>query len=134
MKPAHKPAEHDPHGMAWALSVEQTLAGFTVDPQRGLEAKEITRRRARFGPNKLQAVKRRSLVAIIYDQFRNVVTLLLVAAGVLAILFSDHIEGLAIFCVILVNGTIGFFTEWRALRSMEALSRLGHVDTLVLRA
>jgi Ca2+-transporting ATPase len=134
MKPARKPAEHDPHEMAWALSVEQTLAGFTVDPQRGLEAKEITRRRTRFGPNKLQAVKRRSLVAIIYDQFRNVVTLLLVAAGVLAILFSDHIEGLAIFCVILVNGTIGFFTEWRALRSMEALSRLGHVDTLVLRA
>ena len=120
--------------MAWALSIDQALAEFTVDPQRGLEAKEITRRRARFGPNKLQAVKRRTILSIIYDQFKNVVTLLLLAAGVLAILFSDHIEGLAIFFVILINGIIGFFTEWRALRSMEALSRLGHVDTLVLRA
>ena len=33
-----------------------------------------------------------------------------------------------------INTTIGFLTEWRAIRSMEALRRLGRVETVVLRS
>ena len=118
----------------WTLSVDQALTGHSVDPQHGLEDRQIIERRARYGWNKLRGVQRRNVFAIIADQFRSVVILLLLAAAILAILFSEIKEGLAIFIVILINGAIGFLTEWRAIRSMEALSRLGHVDTLVLRA
>ena len=42
-------------------------------------------------------------------------------------------EAVAVFVVILVNTAIGFFTEWRAIRSMEALRTLATVTCTVLR-
>ena len=117
----------------WTLSVDQALASHSVDPEHGLDDRQINQRRARYGWNKLRGIQRRNVFAIIADQFKSVVILLLLAAAILAMLFSDITEGLAIFVVIVINGAIGFLTEWRAIRSMEALSRLGHVDTLVLR-
>ena len=45
-------------------------------------------------------------------------------AGALALLMGNVAEAIAIFAVILINAAIGFLTEWRAIRSMEALRRL----------
>ena len=59
--------------------------------------------------------------------------LLLVAAGVLSFSFGDVPEGVAICVVILLNALIGFLTEVRAIKSMEALRRLGTVSTRVRR-
>ncbi|MBT8144125.1 MAG: cation-transporting P-type ATPase, partial [Gammaproteobacteria bacterium] len=109
------------------------LAELTVDPLTGLDSNEVRQRQQRFGANQLRAAKRRNVLAIAADQFRSIVILLLLAAGVVAILFSDHAEGLAIFAVIAINSAIGFVTEWRAIRSMEALGRLGRVETVVMR-
>ena len=58
--------------------------------------------------------------------------LLAVAAGV-SFAFGDFIEGLAIGAVIVINAAIGFVTEWRAVRSMEALRRLSRVSATVRR-
>ena len=57
--------------------------------------------------------------------------MLLAAASVVSFLFGDWVEGLAIVAVILINAAIRFFTELRAIRSMEALYRLGRVTTRV---
>ncbi len=109
------------------------LADLVVDPLLGLTSAEVASRRRRHGPNLLQTTKRRSVPSILADQFRSVVILLLLIAGVLAFLFADIAEGLAIFAVIAINSSIGFLTEWRAIRSMEALRRLGSVTTVVMR-
>ncbi len=117
----------------WAKDVAELLAALSVDPQRGLSSEQIPQLRARFGPNQLRTAAPRDWWVILADQFRNVVVLLLATAGTLAVVFGEYIEGLAIFAVILINSAIGFVTEWRATRSMEALRRLGHVDTVVVR-
>lgn len=118
---------------AWSKSTADALRELEVDPLIGLGSGEAERRRRRFGNNLLRAAKRRSALSILADQFKSVVILLLAVAGVLAFLFEDFAEGLAIFAVIAINGSIGFLTEWRAIRSMEALSRLGSVTTVVMR-
>jgi Ca2+-transporting ATPase len=118
---------------AWTRSAAEALTDLQVDPLLGLSTRDAVNRRRRFGPNLLQAAKRRSVLSILAEQFKSVVVLLLLAAGVLAFLFADFAEGLAIFAVVVINGSIGFVTEWRAVRSMEALSRLGSVKTVVMR-
>ena len=118
---------------AWTRSITETLTHFSVDPARGLDALDAGKRQLRYGRNQLQAAKRRHLLSILADQFRSIVILLLAAAGMLAVLFSDYVEGLAIFAVLAINGAIGFVTEWRAIRSMEALAHLGRVETVVIR-
>lgn len=117
----------------WAESADGVLASLSVDPRKGLDDSEVTSRRARFGRNQLHAAAPRTLWAIVADQFNNIVVILLAVAAALAFAFGEYIEGLAIFTVIVINGAIGFLTEWRATRSMEALSRMGQVSTLVVR-
>ena len=117
----------------WALKFENALAQFSVDLTQGLTSQDAQRRQVQYGRNQLRTAQRRSILSIVVDQFKGIVILLLAAAGTLAILFGDHVEGLAIFAVIGINSTIGFLTEWRAIRSMEALKDLGRVNTVAIR-
>ena len=119
---------------AWSASTDEVLRLLAVDAMSGLAEDEALRRRREFGRNQFRIAKQRHLLAILTDQFTNVVILLLAAAGVLALLFSDFAEAVAIFAVIAINATIGFLTEWRATRSMEALRRLARVTCVLLRA
>jgi Ca2+-transporting ATPase len=117
----------------WSREAEQVLAELQVDASRGLDTREVQSRLSRFGKNQLADKKTRSALGIMADQFKSIVVLVLVAVGVLAVILEDQIEGFAIFAVVLINALIGFLTEWRATRSMEALHRLGRVETVVIR-
>ena len=117
----------------WAENVQSVLAAFSVDADRGLDSREAARRRVVYGRNQLRATQQRPVLSILAAQFKSVVVILLVVAGGLATAFSEFAEGLAIFAVIIINCTIGFLTEWRAVRSMEALRKFASIDCDVLR-
>jgi Ca2+-transporting ATPase len=117
----------------WARTLDACLEELSADPATGLSSTDARERLQKTGPNQLRAPKRRHVVSIIADQLKGVVILLLAVAAALAMLFGDFAEGLAIIAVIVINSGIGFLTEWRATRSMEALRKLGHTDTVVMR-
>ena len=121
------------HPTPWSRAPETCLRDLASDPATGLSAADARRRLQKFGANQLRAPKRRHVLSIVADQLKGVVILLLTVAAFLAMLFADYAEGLAIIAVIIINSGIGFLTEWRATRSMEALRHLGHTDTVVLR-
>lgn len=49
----------------------------------------------------------------------------MIVAALLAFVVGETAEGIAVLAVVVVNGLIGFTTEWRAVRSMDALRRMG---------
>jgi Ca2+-transporting ATPase len=118
---------------AWSKTVDSVLEQLAVEPDHGLADTEAVRRRAKFGPNRLEATKKRHVFSILKDQFTGIVIVLLLGAGLLALLMGDVAEAIAIFAVILINASIGFLTEWRAIRSMEALRRLAKISCVLLR-
>lgn len=118
---------------AWSKSADSVLESLSVDPATGLSEADVGTRRREFGRNRLEAAKKRRLISILKDQFSGIVTLLLVVAGGLALAMSNVAEAIAIFAVLAINATIGFLTEWRATRSMEALRGFVRVSTIVLR-
>ncbi len=67
------------------------------------------------------------------DQFKSIVIIILVAAALFAFITARYPEAIALLAVTLVNTAIGFFTELKAIRSMEALRKLGEYRTGVLR-
>jgi Ca2+-transporting ATPase len=101
--------------------------------RRGLDAAEVRRRRAAVGPNVLREVEPVSMLTLVANQFKSLVVALLLAAAGVSLFFGDTIEAIAIGVVLLLNAGIGFFTEWRAVRSMEALREIGHVPAVVRR-
>ena len=117
----------------YSISGQEALAVLDVDPDRGLTAAEVARRRKIYGPNVIARKKSRAVLLILADQFRSVIVWLLGAAAVLSIAVGEYPEALAIFFVLLINTAIGFFTSWRAIRSMEALYQLVTVTARVRR-
>lgn len=103
-----------------AQPVADVLARLETDAQ-GLADDEAARRLERFGPNRLTPPKPVSAVKILVDQLRSVVVVLLLAAVVISLLLGDRLDAAAITAVLLINTLIGFLTEIRARRAMEAL-------------
>jgi Ca2+-transporting ATPase len=124
----------EPPPRPWATPANDVLAALGVDPRPGLTEEEARARRAEFGPNVLRQAPRRGAGRILADQFASLLVGLLVLASGVAFAFGEAIEGLAIAVVIVLNAGIGFVTERRAMRSMEALRELGRVAATVRRA
>jgi P-type Ca2+ transporter type 2C len=119
--------------LAYALPADIVLRREAVNPTLGLSEAEAASRLTRHGPNTLLAHAPRTAFAILVDQLKSPVVGLLSAAAALAAAFCEWKEAAAILIVLLVNTMIGFFTEFRAVRSMEALRKLGTRSSRVRR-
>ncbi len=109
----------------WSLSASEAAETLGVDPALGLTQAEAARRLGARGRNEIVSAKRRSRLSILIKQFRSVLVLLLVVAAALSAAFGHWAEALAVLMVPILNAFIGFFTELRATRSVEALRQLG---------
>jgi Ca2+-transporting ATPase len=115
-----------------ARPAHEVLAAVSVNPG-GLTEAEAARRLARHGPNLLSATPAEPAWRILVRQVRSVVVGLLVVATVLAWWTSDVEDAGAILAVLLLNVGIGFATELRARRAMDALLRLDVPSATVVR-
>ncbi|MFO7655426.1 MAG: cation-transporting P-type ATPase [Candidatus Krumholzibacteriia bacterium] len=104
-----------------ALTAAEVLERLQVDPERGLDRAEVDRRRREHGLNALREAETRSVASILIEQFKSVVIIILLVAGVLALVMGEIPEAAAIAAVLAVNAAIGFFSEWKAERSMQSL-------------
>jgi Ca2+-transporting ATPase len=112
----------------WAEPYQDILAELDVSAETGLDAAEVKQQRKRYGPNRLRQAGTRSAWQVLADQFRSLVVVLLIVAALASFVFGERTESIAIVAVVIINAAIGFFTELRAVRSMEALQTLGQVS------
>ena len=126
-------AQLDLTRVAYALPAEAVLRQQEVSCASGLAEQEAALRLKRHGPNTLLAHAERTSVSILADQLKSPVVWLLSAAAAVAALFGQWTEATAILLVLVINTLIGFVTELRAIRSMEALRKLGSRSSRVRR-
>ena len=108
-------------------------AALETNLSTGLRPEEAQKRLHEYGLNKITEEKTKSLFAILLGQFKSpIVFLLLIAAG-FSFWFEEWLEGSAIMIVIAINAIIGFFMEYQADRSMQALKELSAISAKVLR-
>ncbi|MBD3254722.1 MAG: HAD-IC family P-type ATPase [Candidatus Lokiarchaeota archaeon] len=117
----------------WTSEIDTISKSLQVDPEEGINTNDVKPRRRKFGPNRLKSIEKKSIWAIIVNQVKSVLVLLLIAAVVVSFVFGRTLDAIAILAVVIINVAIGFFTEWRAARSMEALYELTKVETNVKR-
>jgi Ca2+-transporting ATPase len=108
-----------------ALPRAEVLARFDVSVSSGLTDEEAGRRLKTHGPNTIVVHRKVPAFHVLLHQFQSPVVYLLTAAAVLAFYFREWEEGSAIAVVLALNALIGFVTELRAARSIEALRALG---------
>lgn len=116
-----------------AQSSEAVIAQLHSHPETGLSTVEARQRAGLYGKNELTQHLPRKTWLIFLEQFTDPVILVLGAAMALAFLFEEALDGIAVLLVILISATIGFFMEWQAVRSMEALRKIAQTKSTVCR-
>ena len=91
-----------------AQHADQVCADLETDPARGLPPDEAAQRLIRYGPNKLAEKKPRPAWLKFFDQFRNMLVMVLLGAVVLAAAIGDLKDAVVILIVVVFNATLGF--------------------------
>ncbi|WP_342132954.1 cation-translocating P-type ATPase [Hydrogenophaga sp. OTU3427] len=124
-RPAHTPWHQHEAGAA--------AQAHGVDPASGLASAEAQARAAQHGPNELAAQAQRGPLALLLEQFKDFMVLVLLAAAVISGLIGDLTDTLVILVIVLLNAVIGFVQSWRADRALAALRQLAAAQATVLR-
>jgi P-type Ca2+ transporter type 2C len=114
-------------------SADAVLQGLLTS-RAGLDDATARRVLERVGPNRLEPPRPTSAIRILGDQFKSVVVYLLIAAIGISFALGDRIESVAIAAVLVINTIIGFATEFRARRAMEALLQFDVSKATVIRS
>ena len=126
---AKKTVADNPH----SDSAGEIIDVLDTDQERGLPHDEVEKRLESYGPNQLKEQEKKSLFQIVIDQINNPIVYLLTAAAALALAFGDIPEGIAIIVVLVLNTAIGFWMEYQAMQSMNALKEMDKVMATVIR-
>src|SRR6187397_1516648 len=112
--------------VAWhRLPVDEVLAERGVDPQDGLSAEEVEKRRAEHGPNKLAEGEKEPGWHAFLRQYEDLMQYVLVGAAIVSILaLQEFATGLAIFGITVLNAVLGLNQEGKAAESIAALQKM----------
>lgn len=113
----------------------------------GLSDAEVSARKAKYGPNKLDEKKKDGPLKIFFGQFKDPMVLILVVAALVSLgmgifevvkagrvyTFGDAAEVVIIFAVVILNAVIGTVQECKAEKALEALKKLSSPTATVRR-
>ncbi|AKA34216.1 cation-translocating P-type ATPase [Flagellimonas lutaonensis] len=117
-----------------ALSAQEIADRLNSHLSQGLADQVLREHIQKYGPNEIPQDRPKGKWRILVDQLLNPIIYILSAAALLAFLFSDWLEGVAILVVIIISAAIGFVMELQAVRSLEALRKMGQVMARVVRS
>jgi len=120
-------------GTNWhTLTTNETFERLKSTPH-GITAAEAAGRLNEFGPNELKAAGRVSPWAILLEQFKNVLIVILLLATALSAFLGHGVEAIAITVIVLFAVILGFIQEYRAERAIEALREMAAPTATVIR-
>ena len=90
----------------------------------GLAPADAHARRQRFGPNRLEAARKRSEILRFLAQFNSLLIYVLLAAAALAFAIGEIADGVVVLAVVLLNALIGYIQEGRAERALDAIKKM----------
>jgi len=131
MVPPETPQRFDP--VLWHTLSSETVFAHLKSTPVGLTGAEAAQRLEEHGPNELQAAHRISPWTIFFEQFKNVLIVILLVATTLSAFLGHGIEAIAIAVIVLFAVLLGFAQEYRAERATEALRNMAAPTATALR-
>ena len=115
-----------------SLEVLQVLEKLQTSTQ-GLNAAEAANRLKQYGFNELTIAAKVSPWKILFNQFKNILILILLGATLVSLATGHEIDAMVIFAIVMVSAVLGFFQEYRAERALEALKKMLSPTATVVR-
>ena len=90
----------------------------------GLDESTAAERLSQNGKNQLQEGKKKSLAAKVWEQIRDPMILVLIAAAIVSGAFGEIADMVIILIVVVLNAVLGIVQEGKAERAIEALQNM----------
>ena len=123
-----------------ALAPEETLKVLNTEPN-GLSQEEAQKRLAQYGLNELKKEKRKSPIKMFFEQFTDILIVILLIATALSIgsylytrEMSELYDAIVIVAIVIATATLGFFEEFRSEKAVEALKKMTAPAATVIRS
>ena len=116
----------------YSKSVSQVLEAQQAD-QKGLSDQQARSRLEQYGPNKLSEGKKKSVLQIFLEQFKDLLVVILIVAALISAA-SENVEStIVIFAVLILNAILGTVQYLKAEKSLESLKAMSSPTAKVLR-
>jgi Ca2+-transporting ATPase len=119
---------------------EEVISTLSSDANRGLSAEKAGELLAQYGENRLREKKKRTNIQRFFDQFKDVMILILIGAAVISFVVAclehepkEFFEPLLIMVIVIVNALMGVIQESKAEKALEALKNMSAPHARVLR-
>lgn len=120
--------------MNYRKTREEVLAELNTSSS-GLSNHQRTENQKKYGINRLPEPEKDSLLKKFFNQLKDPLTLILIAAAIISLVADPHewAESLIIVMVVVFNGILGVAQENSAEKSLEALKKLSSSKANVLK-
>lgn len=119
---------------------EDILRELSTDAERGLTASQVSERIEKFGHNRLKEKKKKSMAQRFFDQFKDVMIIILLVAAAVSFTIAcieksagDFFEPLLILLIVILNAVMGVMQESKAEKALDALKGMSAPHARVLR-
>ena len=116
----------------FSRSPEQTLEAVGSS-RSGLSEKEAAHRLETVGPNALAEGKKKTVLQVFLEQFKDLLVLILMIAAVISLLSDNAESTIVIFAVLILNAILGTVQHVKAEKSLESLKSMSAPTAKVLR-
>lgn len=99
----------------------------------GLSEQKALDNFGKYGPNKILEKKTYSILKILLAQFSSILILILVSAAIFSWYIGEIVDSIAILLIVLINGLLGFFQEYKAEKTIDSLKKIEISKCRVLR-
>ena len=103
---------------------QQTIKSLNSNLDSGLSKAEAQNRLAQHGPNELVERGKKSPWTIFFNQFKEVMVIILIIAALVSAVLGEYTEVVVILAIVVLNAILGFTQEYRAEQAMDALKKM----------
>ena len=119
--------------MEWyKKSIEEVLSELNTSGQ-GLNESQVSEHQLKYGLNELESEKKESLFSIFLSQYKDLLVIVLIVAGMISGFTGEMASALVIFVVITMNAILGTIQTVKSQKSLDSLKKLSIPQVKVIR-
>lgn len=116
------------------INLTKVIETLNTNFETGLNDDQVKKRQDKFGLNKLEDEKQKSIIKLLFEQINDVmIYVLLVAALITIIVNREFTDAIIILIVVMINAVVGIAQELKAEKALNALKEMTNPKAVVLR-
>jgi len=124
----------------YLIKKDEIIKQLETDPVNGLTSSSALFRLEQYGKNKLKEPKKKSNIQRFFDQFKDVMIVILIIAAIISFIVAiyekeakEFLEPVLIMLIVILNAVMGVLQESKAEKALEALKNLSSPNARVIR-